>query len=254
MSALDVMRETEGSFHEQPADLPEFYSFVIRRKWIEQYVRPMEMPTLTDRETGTSILLVTDHYRVRDWDVLEQVLAKKRDVDGDRESGWTRLKKCDDGLTRPRSSINIGDGSGKLELFHKTQSEADKGRKWFDKLAGDAVEFTGRVISDPMGMMQSAPVKTTRTSILSETELPADALADLIEQTLHRMYANWAEESIPALNGKSPKQAIKTASGLERVKGLLRSYEEGEREQAAAQGRRVISYAFLWNAIGVNSD
>jgi hypothetical protein len=35
------------------------------------------------------------------------------------------------------------------------------------------------------------------------------------------------------------------------VKGLLRSYEEGEREQAAQQGRREISYAFLWDAIGL---
>ena len=44
---------------------------------------------------------------------------------------------------------------------------------------------------------------------------------------------------------------IKSPAGLERVKGLLRSYEEGEKEQAAQQGRREISYAFLWEAIGL---
>lgn len=41
------------------------------------------------------------------------------------------------------------------------------------------------------------------------------------------------------------------AAGLERVKGLLRSYEAGEREQANEQGRRAISYQFLWHALGL---
>src|SRR3954453_2602614 len=39
------------------------------------------------------------------------------------------------------------------------------------------------------------------------------------------MYAHWADEPIQALDGKTPRQAIKTPAGLERVKGLLRRYE-----------------------------
>ena len=198
------------------------------------------------------MLLVTDHYRVRDWDALEQALAKKRDVDGDRTAGWMRTKKCEDGLTRPRTSINIGDGADKIELFHKNLAEANKGRKWFGKLAGDSVEFAGRVLSDPIGMMQNLDPESAGRDSLMPTDIPADALADLIEQTLHRLYANWADESIPDLGGLTPKQAIETPAGIERVKGLLRSYEEGERRQAKAQGSREISYAFLWQSIGLD--
>ena len=44
---------------------------------------------------------------------------------------------------------------------------------------------------------------------------------------------------------------MQSASGLERVKGLLRSYEDGEAQQAAQQGRRAISYQFLWDALGL---
>jgi len=36
--------------------------------------------------------------------------------------------------------------------------------------------------------------------------------------------------------------AIATPAGLERVKGLLREYEEGERQQSAAQGRPAVFY------------
>ena len=73
-----------------------------------------------------------------------------------------------------------------------------------------------------------------------------------IEQVLHRHYANWSDEAIPALGGRTPRQAITTPAGLERVKGLLREYEEGERQQSAAQGRPAVSYQFLWDALGIS--
>ena len=44
---------------------------------------------------------------------------------------------------------------------------------------------------------------------------------------------------------------IISAANIERVKGLLRSYEDGELMQAAQQKRRAISYQFLWDALGL---
>jgi ribosomal protein S6 len=44
---------------------------------------------------------------------------------------------------------------------------------------------------------------------------------------------------------------MQSPAGLERVKGLLRSYEDAEVEQAAQQGRREVSYQFLWDALGL---
>ena len=72
-----------------------------------------------------------------------------------------------------------------------------------------------------------------------------------MSEAIHRSYANWADEPIPALDHKTPRQAIKTSAGLERVKGLLRSYEASEAAQAKQQGRTEISYDFLWQALGL---
>lgn len=72
-----------------------------------------------------------------------------------------------------------------------------------------------------------------------------------LEGAIRRAYANWADEPIPALNNKTPRQAMLTPAGLERVKGLLRSYEAGEAAQASQQGRPQVSYNFLWATIGV---
>ena len=73
-----------------------------------------------------------------------------------------------------------------------------------------------------------------------------------MEDTLRRMYAKWPDEAIPALAGKTPRQAISTPAGLERVKGLIRMYEASEKRQAAQQGRRTISFDFLWQALGIS--
>ena len=76
-------------------------------------------------------------------------------------------------------------------------------------------------------------------------------MADAIAGVVKRSYAHWADEPIPALNGQTPRQAIGSAGGLERVKGLLRSYQDGEVRMAAQQGRAEISYQFLWDELGL---
>lgn len=78
-----------------------------------------------------------------------------------------------------------------------------------------------------------------------------ETLASAIEAMIQRTYANWADEPVPALNDQTPRQAMQSATGLERVKGLLRSYEDSEGRQAAQQGRREVSYQSLWDALGL---
>jgi cellulase/cellobiase CelA1 len=76
-------------------------------------------------------------------------------------------------------------------------------------------------------------------------------LAQALEQFIRRHYARWCDETIPALGGLTPRQAIVTPAGLARVNGLLREYEDGEQRQSAAQGRPAVSYQFLWDALGI---
>lgn len=117
-----------------------------------------------------------------------------------------------------------------------------------------------REITDPAGHLARAgggrggtnTGRTPRSASASTPDLPPEVMSQAIEQVLHRHYANWADEAIPALGGRTPLQAISTPAGLERVKGLLREYEEGERQQSAAHGRPAVSYQFLWDALGIS--
>ena len=139
-------------------------------------------------------------------------------------------------------------------MFYKTQGHAERGRPWFEALAGASVRHLTREISDPKGALRKRPASGPAAAAPTPKlpDLPPEVLAEAIEKVYLRSYARWADEPIPALGGKTPRMAIATPSGLERVKGLLRSYQEGEADAAAAQGRPAVSYDFLWRQLGID--
>ena len=115
-------------------------------------------------------------------------------------------------------------------MFYRTRLYADDGRNWFEAIVEDAVEFRIRDIQDPGGGLRH----------LADDAPPAPGIADVppelatpaIRQALMRIYANWADEPLLALHERSPREAIATPAGLERVRGLLRSYQPDENRQA----------------------
>jgi hypothetical protein len=233
-----------------PANLPHATGLAVARAWVRRAVLPPPLPTMVDSVSGDPLLLVTDHYRVLDADALACALAACGDVVSEGVGEWRREREFDDGLTRSLAVINRGKQADRIEVFYRTQRLADEGRSWFEGVAGGTVRHLTREIVDPRGALRHAgPGAPKRDS--DNSGLPPEALADAIEQVLLRSYANWADEPIPALGGKTPREAIGSPAGLERVKGLLRSYEDGEEDMARKQGRRPISYQFLWDALGI---
>jgi hypothetical protein len=236
------------------------FELAIARAWLDQWFAPAPRPQIHDALTGDPLLLVTDHYRVLDAPALVAALASQADVEGDAQQGWSRLIKGAGGAHRSLSTINPGRSIDRIQLFHRTQRLADQGRAWFEDTAGAAVQHLTREITDPAGHLARAGGGQggdnsgrlpSWPSSAHTADLPPEVIAQAIEQAIRRHYANWVDETIPALGGRTPRQAITTPAGLERVKGLLREYEEGERQQAANQGRPAVSYQFLWNALGI---
>lgn len=223
--------------------------------WLAQHLIDPPLPELVHAPTGEPLLLTTDHYDVCDWQALADALAAQPDVRGDREAGWDREYLGDDGLTRSQATIAAAPGGTRVAVLYKTANEAERGRAWFDALAGESVTHRLREVSDPRGVVSRARSAVGGPTQHEPAPLPpgmdAADLADVMADFIRRHYANWPDEPIPVLGNQTPRQAIATPAGLERVKGLLRSYEDGEAGMAATQGRRAISYQFLWDALGL---
>ncbi|SEQ91401.1 SEC-C motif-containing protein [Nitrosomonas sp. Nm51] len=248
----EQLHAVKKQFGRKRKGLQESISTIILRKWLEQFYAPMPMPAIRDVFSGESMLLITDYYNVNNWDALASALKTQTDVDGSRETGWNRLMDCENGQTRSLASINIETSPDRISLFYRAQSYADKGRPWFEALAGNAVKFISREITDPIGAMKNRQKQEKTKPLPADPDISPEIHTQVIEQTYHRMYASWADEVIPRLDGKTPRQAIKTPAGLERVKGLLRMYEAREKEQAAQEGRKAVSFAFLWKSLDIS--
>ena len=220
--------------------------------WLAQYVQPPTLPDFVHAASGEALLFTTDHYQVHDWEALAAALARQADVEGDGERGWSRLVEGADGATRSQATVVPQAGGERISLQYQTAGLAEAGRPWFEALAGDAVRFVLREVSDPKGLLKHRDPSAAMPAAPALPEgLDPQTLADAISGVIRRSYANWADEPIPALGSQTPRQAMHSASGLERVKGLLRSYESGEAQAAAQQGRPAVSYQFLWDALGL---
>ena len=254
---LSMVREHGKDLGPQ-LDAPREMGLLIMLEWLQHWLKPAPMPTLIDHYSGEPMKMITDHYRVDDELALAQALATQSDVEGDRQEGWSRTMDCTDGQVRARVHINPGKRTNQLELFYRTQRYADEGRVWFESLAGKSVTFVKRKVEEAADVMSKAQKqgamtssKSGKSSSASVPSLDAATMAQLMSKVIHDTYAHWADEPIPALDHKTPRQAIKTSAGLERVKGLLRSYEASEASQAGQQGRSAISYDFLWASLGL---
>lgn len=240
-----VQAALDGGLH--PQNNLQLAELAIARAWVAQWFEPTPIPEMCDAATGEPILLVTDHYRVLDAAALATALGAQPDVSGDAEQGWHRDSDAGGDMMRSLAAINPGKAADRIEIFYRTQRLADEGRAWFDALAGAAVQHLTRAITDP----RSAAALATARASAPAPALDPEATAALMEQFIHTHYANWADEPIPLLGDQSPRQAIATPAGLERVKGLLLEYEAGEAEMAKRDGRREISYQFLWDGLGI---
>jgi len=255
LARLRALQAGAAGLEPDDANVRELVETEIARAWLAQWFEPAPLPQLHDASSGEPILLVTDHYRLHDAAVLAAALQAQRDVSGDAHQGWNRLAIGDDGVQRSLASINPGRDAHRVEIFCRTQRLADESRIWFEALAGAAVQHLRREIVDPVGSLgqsrRGAAARASDTAPSEGSGLPPEALAQVFEQVIRRSYAHWCDETIPALDGRTPRQAITTAAGLERVKGLLREYEDGERRQSATQGRTAVSFQFLWDALGI---
>jgi hypothetical protein len=230
----------------------DLFEIEIARLWMAQWFEPTPLPQMRDAASGDALLLTTDHYRVLDAQALAAALARQADVSGDATQGWHRDAPIDGDVRRSLAAINPGKAADRIEIFYRTQRLADEGRTWLDAVAGMSVQHLTREIVDPAGALSRADkAAPAQAAVHGPIDLPPEALAQAVAQVMQRHYANWCDEPIPALGGRTPRQAITTPAGLERVKGLLREYEDGEAHQSAAQGRPAFSYQFLWDGLGL---
>ena len=210
--------------------------------WLQYLAAPPQLPPrLVDAGSGDPFLLVTDHYDVTDWEALEAALARQTDVEGDRENGWGWLEEVA-GQDFQRSKLGLTvHPENRLEAFARTLRRAEEGAAWLRQVAGPAIAFRTREITDPLTVLG-------QKSALGAKAPESMPIPPEIHQSLYR---NWADTPVPVLGGATPREALQTRSGRQRVIDLLKDYEQQEERGARRQGHEPASFRFLWDELGI---
>jgi hypothetical protein len=113
-------------------------------------------------------------------------------------------------------------------VLAKTNSveRADALRARVEEACGDLIRFRARDHSDPLVTLGAGG------AYLGAGD-PSDDIADedrvnIMREFKESYYAGWLDEPVPALAGKTPRQATRTKSDRKRLELLLKEHENGE--------------------------
>jgi hypothetical protein len=243
IAAADVVRRARAKLRRKGPVPPErlrdegFGRYLIGRwqKTVAELEARRGMPKALRNTDGDPFLLTTDHFEIAPGTkpAVQEALAGIPGVEppepGEAAPEWVFLRP---GNRTHESWDNTVVGRARItgDLLHaetNSRERADALREKIEAACGEHVRHRAREHGDPLS--DAAPRGRTR----APGPPPPDA-EQLLLEFKQRHYAGWLDEPIPALRGKTPRQAVRTADGRAAVDVLLKQIENTE--QRAAQG------------------
>jgi hypothetical protein len=229
----------------------QWISDCVIESWLGLLLGPP--PVVTDAATGEPIALTTVGYRVEGWARLVEALSREPGVELDAEAETLEWIDADaPGIRRTKWLVRRS-GEDRVELDARTAALADEGEERLAELAPGLLTRLGRESVDPRRLWKErhreAPGGFEDDPLQG---LSAEEKAGLVAQVYRQIHARWADEPIPLLEHRTPREAIRDEAGLRDVVELLRSYEMGERDRAEREGRSPVDFLFLWESLGLD--
>lgn len=143
-----------------------------------------------------------------------------------------------------------------LEAFSRERLE--KGKAELKQIMGDLLVHRADAIQDQNAILEEAFMKGKRGEPLpsrhSTSPIPEEQLRALEEKLNQRYAEEWLDRPVPALGGKTPRQAARTKSGRKKVDALLKGFENSAAR--AGGDKPAIDFEVMRRELGVwpNAD
>ena len=242
--AAEVLRRARGRLRRKRA-VPverlrdEAVGRYLIRRWEEAVedldaayaARQANSPEIQNTD-GDPLLLTIDHFEIasgKRGDVEAQ-LAELPEVDatdvGEGSPVYVLLRPGN-GLHKSWENTVVGHGQllgTSLQLETNSMSRADALRARVEGACGDLISHRAREHADPVSDKASLSAKSRDNA--SEPSSPE--AEQLVLEFKRRHYAVWPDQPLPALDGKTPREAVQTAGGRGAVDVLLEEMENLE--------------------------
>jgi hypothetical protein len=193
--------------------------------------RRPRLPRVLQNTDGEAFLLTTDHFALVPGaraEVASRLAALEgvRPPEPDEDDGVYQFLRPGNRMYASWENAVIGTArlaGDSLRLETNSCERADVLRRRVEEACGDLVRHRAREHADPL-----SPAVRADAPDLPE-EPPPPEVAKLLLEMKERHYATWPDEPLPALRGKTPRQAVRTAQGRDAVDVLLKEMENHER-------------------------
>lgn len=252
------------------SDILRGSAFLFTTIWLDDLLRRILDPRLPEmcNSDGDELLFTTVHYPLKpeaNIDAVRIALAAIPMLRPESETFWnwlgpsTRVRRQQP-VTGRTLIATLDDGSlvlGTLEIKDKTitlsvnsAARAQQGRALlephFKRLVGEPL-IERQTIAQ---MMASSP--RGGATILSG--LPPGDERSVIQEMLTDHNRRMLDEPIPVLRNMTPRKAVLTKKGRERVAGWLKMLENHSARQAASDPMASYDFSWLWHELGIGDQ
>jgi hypothetical protein len=179
---------------------------------------------------GDDLLLTTDHFdfdpadRADIWAKLGSIEGVDADHPAAADGQLTAFKQGNAIHSHWENTVigHLALTDGRLEVETNSVERADRLREKIEVACGGRLKHRAREHADPLSSARSRHESSRPRPPPSREE--EEALQGFREQH----YRHWLDEPVPALGGKTPRQAARSRRGLQQVDLLLRTMENNE--------------------------
>ncbi len=245
---LDALKAEERRLRRRDAGLDDDRFFrqcapLVHQLWLDHVVS-QPMPVLVTAE-GDPMIFGKVVFDVIDEASLRSALDRHPDLvaEEDGSYGWT--EKAPD-FTRSLGRIEIRDDR-RLVLDVTSRQRAERGRALLEGAAGPALRHRStrfESVAKAMERHRSKPAAESRDSI------PPEVAADVIREYKDRHYKTWPDEPLPALDGRTAREAAGIAKLRPRLVDLLKDMENHE-ARTTRPDNPPYDFVWIWKELGL---
>ena len=218
---------------------------VFHDLWLE-LVAQRSPPTLVTAE-GNEVVLCRAVFDVHDRAALQAALANHPELErqDDGSYAWLAEKADEAGFRRGFGTFVIEKARVVLETV--SSQRVERGRVLLEAAAGPAVVYRATSSESVQRALERRPALPARP----EDEVPPAVAAEIMQAFYERHYRGWLDESLPALDGRTPREAAGLKSARPKVIALLKEMENlSARERL--EGRPAYDFGWMWGQLGLD--
>ncbi len=223
------------------------HSHQIRRKLLSLHERQRDGLQIVTAE-GDALVMAKAVYAIKDAGALRQAMEGSEAFGEEADGVFNWLERQEGSGERSRVLGQIRLKSDRLTLECMSRERLERGRALLERLAGGSVRHLGDELTDWRRAMEEPPSPDERGA---SKAVPPEVEKELVEEFYDQHYSRWPDTPLPALGGRTPREAVRTPEGRAEVVELLKTFEN-DAERQRREGRPTYDFSRLRAALGID--